>query len=72
MLNFFSYFILPPVPPCNVDLYSPAGGKNELEEKNQHCKGRVTQKFYKGENQNLLTLQGGINLFTIKLKMMNF
>jgi hypothetical protein len=34
--------------PCtsrNVGLYSPAGGKNELEEKkNQHCKGRVAQK----------------------------
>jgi hypothetical protein len=34
MLNFFSpNSFYPPAPPCNVGLYSPAGGKNELGEK---------------------------------------
>jgi hypothetical protein len=60
MLNFFSpNSFYPPAPPCNVGLYSPSGGKNELGEKNSTLQGASHQKkIYRGEKQNSPTLQG--------------
>jgi hypothetical protein len=54
MLIFFPSFT-----PCNVGLYFPTGGKNDLEEKKKlTLQGASHTKIYREKNQNSPTLQG--------------
>jgi hypothetical protein len=53
MLNHFT-----PLHPCNVGLYSLAGGKNKLGEKKINITRGETKKNFTGKKQNSPTLQG--------------
>jgi hypothetical protein len=66
------FFFLVHFTPCNVGLYSPAGGKNELEEKKKSTLQEVSQtKKIIEEKPKSPTLQG-INLFTLFFSLLPF
>jgi hypothetical protein len=54
MLDFFLLVNFFPCTPCNVGLYSLAGGKNELEKKNNIARGDSQKKIIERKNKTRL------------------
>jgi hypothetical protein len=68
MLNFFPISFYP----CNVGLYSPAGGKNELEEKKSTLHGASHKKKFIGEKAKHAYTAGGKDPFTLNKTFKNY
>jgi hypothetical protein len=59
------FFLLVHFTPCNVGLYSSAGGKNELGEKNSTLQGASHQKKFTGRKNKIRLHCRGKDPFTL-------
>jgi hypothetical protein len=65
------FFFLVHFSPCNVGLYSPVGGKNELEKKINIARGESHEKILLEKNQNSLILRGVLTYLPIIKQIKN-